>query len=238
MQQLDKERKIKLFKHKIQKERNIDFYNKKLYNKEEIYFIKNIKMNKGYYWPIGSGNKPNILSNDLDQAPKNTNSRYQARLDAMSQEIEQTFNRLYFSGDKAIENWLSEHQNDISLHKLNTLKPGESIAFEIKREKVEEIRGGWNEAPSMPKGIEDSEYNKCKHKLSKNHETLLQAGEKWIFIIIKKEFNEKFPKNKDFKISAIEFQIPWENTLLPKGFIFEKELKGEEFLQAVTNNNL
>lgn len=194
-------------------------------------------MNKGYYWPIGSGNKPNILSNDLDQAPKNTNSRYQARLDAMSQEIEQAFNCAYFSGDKAIENWFSEHQNNIPLDTLKILKAGESIAFEIKREKVEEIRGGWNEAPSMPKRIEDSEYNKCKRKLSKNHETPLQAGEKWIFIIIKKEINNQFPQNEDFKISAIEFQIPWKNTLLPEGFIFEKELKGEEFLQAVTNNN-
>lgn len=35
----------------------------------------------------------NILDNKLDQAPKNTNTRYQARIDALSGDIEAAFNK-------------------------------------------------------------------------------------------------------------------------------------------------
>lgn len=142
---------------------NIDKIHKK-YIIKKIYSLSKKKM----------ANTPNILSNNLDQAPKNTNTRYQARLDAINEEIEQAFNAMHISGDPEIENWLSEHQNDIPLHKLNTLKAGESIAFEIKREKVEEIRGGWNEAPSAPKGINETIFKNIKYKLSKNHQEPLK----------------------------------------------------------------
>lgn len=36
--------------------------------------------------------KPNILSNQLDQVPKNTRTRYQARVDAILDQIEKAFN--------------------------------------------------------------------------------------------------------------------------------------------------
>lgn len=48
-------------------------------------------------------------------------------------------------------------------------------------------------------------------------------------IIQKKVADPKFPENKDFKVSIIEFALPGENTLLPKGMVFEKELNGKEF---------
>lgn len=60
--------------------------------------------------------------------------------------------------------------------------------------------------------------------------TKLQPREKTTILIIQKKVADpKFPENKDFKVSIIEFALPGENTLLPKGMVFEKELNGKEF---------
>lgn len=60
----------------------------------------------------------------------------------------------------------------------------------------------------MPKAIENTQYGQCRFRLSQHKEKALGAGEKSLVLIIKKESNPKFPKNQDFKITAVEFSIP------------------------------
>ena len=64
--------------------------------------------------------------------------------------------------------------------------------------------------------------------------TELQPGEKTTILIIQKKVTDpKFPENKNFKVSIIEFALPRKNTLLLKGMVFEKELNGEEFKDII-----
>ena len=183
-------------------------------------------------------NKPNITSNHLDQAPKTTNTRYQKRLDAIKDEIYKTFDQFVdIDGDESITNWLDTYHTQIPLHKINLLKNGESLAIQLKREPAGEERGGRNEAPSMPKDKRKSLFEKTKYKLPKN-KTPPQPGEKTVQLIISRATDPRFPENRNFKIRAVEFQIPGKNTLLPAGVVFEKELTGKEFEKAIQNLNL
>lgn len=183
-------------------------------------------------------NKLNITSNHLDQAPKTTNAGYQKRLDAIKDEIYKAFNQVVeIDGDKSITNWLDTYQTLLPLDDIHLLKNGEALAIQLKREPAEEERGGRNEAPSMPKDKRKSLFAKTKYKLPKD-KTPLQPGEKTVQLIISRATDPRFPENKNFKISAVEFQIPGKNTLLPAGVVFEKELTGKEFENAVQNLNL
>lgn len=90
----------------------------------------------------------------------------------------------------------------------------------------------------MPKNKTESLFAKTKYKIAKDKTIPLQPGEKTVQLIISRATDPRFPENKNFKISAVEFQIPGKNTLLPAGVVFEKELTGKEFENAIQNLNL
>ena len=88
----------------------------------------------------------------------------------------------------------------------------------------------------MPK--RESLFAKTKYKIAQDKTIPLQPGEKTVQLIISRATDPRFPENKNFKISAVEFQIPGKNILLPAGVVFEKELTGQEFENAIQNLNL
>lgn len=90
----------------------------------------------------------------------------------------------------------------------------------------------------MPKDKRDSLFVKAKDKIAKDKTTPLQPGEKTVQLIISRATDPRFPENKKFKVKAVEFQIPGENILLADGVVFEKELTGKEFENAIQNLNL
>ena len=184
-------------------------------------------------------NKINITSNRLDQAPKTTNAGYQKRLDAIKDEFYKAFDQFVdIDGDESITNWLDTYQTLLPLYKINLLKNGEALAIQLKREPAGEERGGRNEAPSMPKNKTESLFAKTKYKIAKDKTIPLQPGEKTVQLIISRATDPRFPENRNFKIRAVEFQIPGKNILLPAGVVFEKELTGKEFENAVQNLTL
>ena len=180
-------------------------------------------------------NKVNILSNELDQAPKTKENWYQERLDAMKDEIYEAFDQCVdLDGDEIITNWLDQFHDKLPLAHLNKLKDGETLAIELKREQLDEKPGERNEAPGFPKFLKDTVFSKLKNIKVKNGRIKLQPREKTTILIIQKKVADpKFAENKDFKVSIIEFALPGENTLLPKGMVFEKELNGEEFKDII-----
>lgn len=183
--------------------------------------------------------KVNILSNKLDQAPKTTNAGYQKRLDAMKDEIYKAFDQFVdIDGDESITNWLDTYHTLLPLDKINLLKNGEALAIELKREPANQEHGGRNEAPSIQKHKAESLFTKTKYKIAKDKKTPLQPGEKTVQLIISRAMDPRFSENKNFKISAVEFQIPGKNTLLLAGVVFEKELTGKEFKNAIQNLDL
>ena len=176
-------------------------------------------------------NKVNILSNELDQAPKTKENWYQERLDEMKDVIYEAFDQCVdLDGDEIITNRIKKNQVELPLDHLNELKDGETLAIELKREQLDEKPGERNKAPGFPKFLGDTVFSKLENIKVKPGRTKLQPREKTTILIIKKKVADpKFPENKDFKVSIIEFALPGENTLLTKGMVFEKELTGKEF---------
>lgn len=178
-------------------------------------------------------NKPNILSNHLDQVAKNTNTRYQARIDAISDEIIKAFDAVVdVDWDPNVLNWLENNQSKLPLDKLSKLRDNETIALELKREKSWASRGGWHQATGFP--VEPSTLSALRgHILTKN-ENKLNPGEIWTYLVIQKKPSKPwFEANRDYKISIEQIEVPGENTLLQKGFVFHKELKWEEVDQII-----
>ena len=180
-------------------------------------------------------NKVNILSNELDQAPKTKENWYQERLDAMKDVIYKAFDQLVvFDGDEIITDRIKKNEGELPLTLLNELKDGETLPIELKREQLDEKPGERNKAPGFPKFRKDTVYSKLKDIKVKPGRTELQPGEKTTILIIQKKVTDpKFPENKNFKVSIIEFALPRKNTLLLKGMVFEKELNGEEFKDII-----
>ena len=176
-------------------------------------------------------NKVNILSNELDQAPKTKENWYQKRLDEMKDVIYKAFDQLVvFDGDEIITNRIKKNQSELPLDHLNELKDGETLAIELKRDNLDEKPGERNKAPGFPKFLEDTIFSKLENIKVKPGRTELQPGEKTTILIIQKKVTDpKFPENKDFKTKIIEFALPGENTLLLEEMVFEKELTGKEF---------
>lgn len=176
-------------------------------------------------------NKVNILSNELDQAPKTKENWYQERLDAMKDVIYKAFDQLVvFDGDKIITDRIKKNEGELPLTLLNKLKDGEILPIELKREQLDEKPGERNKAPGFPKFLEDTIFSKLENIKMKPGRTELQPGEKTTILIIQKKVTDpKFPENKDFKTKIIEFALPGENTLLLEEIVFEKELTGKEF---------
>ena len=176
-------------------------------------------------------NKVNILSNELDQAPKTKENWYQKRLDEMKDVIYKAFDQLVvFDGDEIITNRIKKNEGELPLTLLNKLKDGEILPIELKREQLDEKPGERNKAPGFPKFLEDTIFSKLENIKVKPGRTELQPGEKTTILIIQKKVTDpKFPENKDFKTKIIEFALPGENTLLLEEIVFEKELNGKEF---------
>ena len=176
-------------------------------------------------------NKVNILSNELDQAPKTKENWYQKRLDEMKDVIYKAFDQLVvFDGDEIITNRIKKNEGELPLTLLNKLKDGEILPIELKREQLDEKPGERNKAPGFPKFLEDTIFSKLENIKVKPGRTELQPGEKTTILIIQKKVTDpKFPENKDFKTKIIEFALPGENTLLLEEMVFEKELNGKEF---------
>lgn len=153
----------------------------------------------------------------------------------MKDVIYKAFDQLVvFDGDEIITDRIKKNEGELPLTLLNELKDGETLPIELKREQLDEKPGERNKAPGFPKFRKDTVYSKLKDIKVKPGRTELQPGEKTTILIIQKKVTDpKFPENKNFKVSIIEFALPRKNTLLLKGMVFEKELNGEEFKDII-----
>lgn len=153
----------------------------------------------------------------------------------MKDVIYKAFDQLVvLDSDEIITNRIKKNEGELPLTLLNELKDGETLPIELKREQLDEKPGERNKAPGFPKFRKDTVYSKLKDIKVKPGRTKLQPREKTTILIIQKKVTDpKFPENKNFKVSIIEFALPRKNTLLLKGMVFEKELNGEEFKDII-----
>lgn len=79
-------------------------------------------------------NQPNLLSNELDQVPKNRKTGYKDRIYAMKVEIEAAFDQFIdIDGDKQILNRLKHNQEKLPLHKIYKLQAWKTQKGKIRR---------------------------------------------------------------------------------------------------------
>ncbi len=181
-------------------------------------------------------NKPNILSNELDQVPK-TRKWYQKELDLnkdLKQQIIDAFDTFehddfpmgendFFIGqsDKKVLDWFLSHSKDLPVEQVaKLLREHKIVSCEIQRKKKEKS-SWWNTA--LGQAIPKDTIHIWK-VLTKNDEVL-----EWNIItyLTFTKLNDK-QQRPDVKISTQQIEFPWEWAMLPEYVVFTKELTWEE----------
>ena len=169
-------------------------------------------------------NNPNILSNELDQAPKTWKS-YEERLhepelqqrifDAMDQHI--VFTSEEWDWDEIID-WFKLHQNDIPyplIYKSKVTK----VSFLVHKEK--KIQNWWSPMIWAPLNAWSQFYQLWDIFYKDKDE--LEEWEIWTFIT--------FTKTDSWKIIiwAEQIEVPKTNPFFPAGYACHKKLNSTEF---------
>lgn len=180
----------------------------------------------------------NVLSNEADQAPKNTNTRYQARIDAMNDEIKEAFDTFVdIDTNETLNNWLVEKYHILPFQKMNQLKEGQNFSIQIKREKSENQQGNRNKTIGILK--DPKTISSLKGSLLSQSKEPLQPWETWTYLVIKRNFNDpKFENNKKFEIHIEQIQIPDKSTFIPKWLVFHNKPEGSELDKILKDINI
>ena len=180
-------------------------------------------------------NKPNILSNKSDQAPKTRAAGYEENvLKPLQQEIDSRMNMLFMNWSDRIcnyvNNFLNREENEFISNCIVDLKPWDSLAFEIKREKIKGS-GGFQKAVWHPAFFWD--FNDFLHNFYYNSEVWqLRPWEISTAIIVKKDENDPYLLN----IHAEQLEYPGEWSLLMDWlFFYNPNVDNEEFNEIIWN---
>jgi hypothetical protein len=84
--------------------------------------------------------KINVVSNELDQAPKTRAAGYGKVVNSMRKEINEAMDRIFLDGSKVLADYMN-HTNKLPIKQLLELQPGDRLSFEVKREKIEPSGG-------------------------------------------------------------------------------------------------
>ena len=178
-------------------------------------------------------NVPKILSNKSDQAPKTRAAGYEENvLKPLQQEIDSRMNMLFMNWSDRIcnyvNNFLNREENEFISNCIVDLKPWDSLAFEIKREKIKGS-GGFQKAVWHPAFFWD--FNDFLHNFYYNSEVWqLRPWEISTAIIVKKDENDPYLLN----IHAEQLEYPGEWSLLMDWLFFHNSnVKDDEFNEII-----
>jgi len=178
-------------------------------------------------------NKPNIISNELDQIAKKW-ERYRQELlkEDLSQQIKEAFDGqpelpmwendffIDWKSDKFVVDWFLENSKYLPVEQIGKmLKDKQIISCELFREKKWKI-GGWNQTvwPAIP--IENiSLWSVLTQK------DLPLDGYDITYITFTKLKTEGWP---EVKISLQQVWFPGEWSMLPKYIVFQNEIKWKD----------
>ena len=139
--------------------------------------------------------KVNVLSNELDQAPKTRAAGYGKVIDSMRKEINEAMDRIFLNGSDVIADYMN-HTDRIPIKQLLELQPGDHLSFEVKREKVEPS-GGFIETVWHPAFLWD--FNNFTNNCYWFEEDwVIKPGEKSLIIVVEKDAKDP----KSWKIHA------------------------------------
>ena len=171
--------------------------------------------------------KVNVLSNELDQAPKTRAAGYGKVVDSMRKEINEAMDRIFLNWSDVLADYMN-HTNRIPLQQLLELKPWDHLSFEVKREKV--VPTWWTETVWHPAFLWD--FNNFTHNCYRFEEEggPIKPWEKSLVIVVEK--NIKDPKT--WKIHAEQLEYPGEWAMLMQGMFFHNpDVSDEKFKEIV-----
>lgn len=170
--------------------------------------------------------KVNVLSNELDQAPKNRAAGYGKVIDSMRKEINEAMDRIFLNGSDVLADYMN-HTNKIPLKQLLELKPWDRLSFEVKREKVEST--WWTETVWHPAFLWDFN-NFTNNCFMFEEEWPLKPGEKSLIIVVETDPQDA----KRRKVHAEQLEYPGKWAMLMQGMYFHNpDVSDEKFKKIV-----
>ena len=130
---------------------------------------------------IMAGRKINVVSNKRDHAPKNRAAWYGKVILSMKKEITEAMDVIFVDWSDILVSYIYNHKNNIPYEQILKLRPGDSLSFEIKREKIEY---GWFRETAWPWTLQGF-YNFSHNWLRASDTWELKPGEKSLIIVVK-----------------------------------------------------
>lgn len=170
--------------------------------------------------------KVNVLSNELDQAPKTRAAGYGKVIDSMRKEINEAMDRIFLNGSDVIANYMN-HTDRIPIKQLLELQPGDHLSFEVKREKTESSVG-FIETVWHPAFLWD--FNNFTNNCYRFEEDwVIKPGEKSLIIVVEKDAKDP----KSWKIHAEQLEYPGKWAMLMQWMFFHNPNVSDEKFQEI-----
>ena len=175
--------------------------------------------------------KINVVSNELDQAPKTRAAGYGKVIDSMRKEINEAMDRIFLNGSDVIADYMN-HADRLPIKQLLELQPGDHLSFEVKREKIE--YNWFTQAVWHPAFLWD--FNNFTHNCYWFEEDwAIKPGEKSLIIVVEKDVKDP----KSWKIHAEQLEYPGKWAMLMSGMFFHNpDVSDEKFKEIVYELNI
>ena len=169
--------------------------------------------------------KINVVSNELDQAPKNRTAGYGKVVNSMRKEISEAMDRIFLNGSKVIANYMN-HSDRVPVERLLELKPGDHLSFEVKRE---EVKYDWFTETVWYATSLWGFNNFVDHCLKFEEEWPIKPGQKSTIIVVEKDVKDP----KIWKIHAEQLEYPGGWAMLKSGLFFHNPNVSDEKFQEI-----
>ena len=170
--------------------------------------------------------KVNVLSNELDQAPKTRAAGYGKVVNSMRKEISEAMDRIFLNGSDVIASYMN-HTDKIPVKQLLELEPGGHLSFEVKREKTEPS-GGFIQTVWHAAFLWDFN-NFSDHCFMFEKEWPLKPWEKSLIIVVEKDAKDP----KTWKVHAEQLEFPGKWAMLMQGMFFHNPNVSDEKFQEI-----
>ena len=170
--------------------------------------------------------KINVVSNELDQAPKTRAAGYGKVVNSMRKEISEAMDRIVLNWSNVIGDYIN-HANRVPIKQLLELKPGDYLSFEVKRE---EVKYDWFTETAWYATSLWGFNNFIDRCLKFKEEWPIKPGQKSTIIVVEKDAKDP----KIWKIHAEQLEYPGEWAMLMSGMFFHNpDVSDEKFKEIV-----
>ena len=167
----------------------------------------------------------NVVSNELDQAPKNRAAGYGKVVNSMRKEISEAMDKIFLNGSDVIADYMN-HTDRIPIKQLLELQPGDHLSFEVKREEIE--YNWFTQTVWHPAFLWDFNNftNNCYWF---EEEWAIKPGQKSTIIVVEKGIKDP----KSWKIHAEQLEYPGKWAMLMSGMFFHNPNVSDEKFQEI-----